>query len=145
MYSYLQSHKKYLVHLPLIIYWIILFTLTSLPTGLAIETKDISDKFLHFGAYGLLSVLLYLNLYFQDKIEVLNKFPATFTVLIASIYGLLDEIHQMFVPGRSAEFLDWLADFSGSLMAVLITGYLTRRLKEIEIEKNKLKAGTFKK
>ena len=141
MYSYLQSHKKYLVHLPLIIYWIILFILTSLPTGLAIETKDISDKFLHFGAYGLLSILLYLNLYFQDKIKILNKFPATFTVLIASIYGLLDEIHQMFVPGRSAEFLDWLADFSGSLVAVLITGYLIRRIKEIE--KNKLKSGTF--
>lgn len=143
MYSYLQSHKKYLVHFPLIIYWIILFTLTSLPTGLAIETKDISDKVLHFGAYGLLSVLLYLNLYFQDKIEVLNKFPATFTVLIASIYGLLDEIHQMLVPGRSADFLDWLADFSGSLVAVLITGYLIRRIKEIEIGKNKLKSGTF--
>jgi VanZ family protein len=135
LYSYLQAHKKYLVHLPLITYWIILFILTSLPTGLAIETKDISDKFLHFGAYGLLSVLLYLNLYFQDKIEILNKFPATFTVLIASIYGLLDEIHQMFVPGRSAEFLDWLADFSGSLLAVLITGYLIGRIKEIEIEK----------
>lgn len=143
MYSYLKSHKKYLVHLPLITYWIILFILTSLPTGFVIETKDISDKFLHFGAYGLLSVLLYVNLYFQDKIEVLNKFPATFTVLIASIYGLLDEIHQMFVPGRSAEFLDWLADFSGSLVAVLITGYLIKRIKEIEIEKNKLKAGTF--
>lgn len=143
MYSYLQSHKKYLVHLPLITYWIILFILTSLPAGFAIETKDIGDKFLHFGAYALLSVLLYLNLYFQNKIKVLNKFPATFTVLIASIYGLFDEIHQMFVPGRSAEFLDWLADFSGSLVAVLIIGYLLRRIKDIEIEKNKLKAGTF--
>lgn len=140
MYSYLQTHKKYLIHLPLIIYWIILFILTSLPSSMAITT-DVSDKVNHFGAYGLLSVLLYLNLYFQDKIEVLNKFPATFTVLIASIYGMVDEIHQMFVPGRSAEFLDWLADFSGSLVAVLITRYLIGRIKEIE--KNKLKAGTF--
>jgi VanZ family protein len=143
LYSYLQNHKKYLINLPLIIYWIILFILTSLPTGLAIETKDISDKFLHFGAYGLLSVLLYLNFYFQDKIKILNKFPATFTVLIASTYGLLDEIHQMLVPGRSTEFLDWLADFSGSLVAVLIIGYLIRVIKQIEIEKNKLKSGTF--
>ncbi len=140
MYSYLQTHKKYLIHLPLIIYWIILFILTSLPSSMAITT-DVSDKVNHFGAYGLLSVLLYLNLYFQDKIEVLNKFPATFTVLIASIYGMVDEIHQMFVPGRSAEFLDWLADFSGSLVAVLIARYLIGRIKEIE--KNKLKAGTF--
>jgi len=106
-------------------------------------TTDVSDKVNHFGAYGLLSVFLYLNLYFQDKINLLNKFPATFTILIASIYGMLDEIHQMFVPGRSAEFLDWLADFSGSLVAVLITRYLIGRIKEIEIEKNKLKSGTF--
>jgi VanZ family protein len=142
LYSYLQAHKKYLINLPLIIYWIILFVLTSLPTGMAITT-DISDKINHFGAYGLLSVLLYLNLYFQDRIKLFNRYPATFTLLIASIYGMLDEIHQMYVPGRSAEFLDWLADFSGSLMAVLITGYLIKRFREFETEKNKLKPGTF--
>lgn len=133
MYSYLQSNKKYLIHLPLIIYWIILFILTSLPTGLAIETRDVSDKLLHFGAYGLLSALLYLNLYFQNKFPLLNKYSALFTILIASVYGLLDEIHQMFVPGRSAEFLDWLADFSGSLVAVLIISYLIKKIKSYEL------------
>lgn len=134
MYSYLEKHYKYLVNFPLVIYWIILFILTSLPSSAAI-TMNVSDKIEHFGAYGLLSVFLYLNLYFQNRFELLKKFPATFTVLIASIYGMVDEIHQMYVPGRSAEFLDWLADFSGSLVAVLITRYLIGRIKEIEIEK----------
>lgn len=97
-----------------------------MPSGIAITIADISDKVNHFGGYGLLSVLLYLNMYFQNRIELFNKWPATFTVIIASIYGILDEIHQMFVPGRSAEFLDWLADFGGSLTAVLITGYLIK-------------------
>lgn len=143
MFSYLQYHKRYFIHLPLIIYWIILFILTSLPTGLAIETRDVSDKLLHFGAYGLLSVLLHLNMYFQNKFIRLKNSPATFTLVIASIYGLIDEIHQMFVSGRSAEFLDWVADFSGSLVAVLITGYIINRFKQIEIEKSKLKVGTF--
>lgn len=142
MYSYLQTNKKYLVQLPLIIYWIILFILTSLPSTLAIAT-DMNDKLNHFGAYGLLSILLYLNLHFQEKIKILSRFPAAFTVLIASIYGLLDEIHQMFVPGRSAEFLDWLADFLGSVTAVLIMGYILRKFKQNEFEKNKLKAGTL--
>lgn len=142
MYSYLQTNKKYLVQLPLIIYWIILFILTSLPSTLAIAT-DMNDKLNHFGAYGLLSILLYLNLHFQEKIKILSRFPAAFTVLIASIYGLLDEIHQMFVPGRSAEFLDWLADFLGSVTAVLITAYILRKFKQNEFEKNKLKAGTL--
>lgn len=120
--------------MPLVIYWIILFVLTSLPTGLAIETRDVSDKLLHFGAYGLLSVLLYLNLYFQNKFLLLNKYSALYTILVASVYGLLDEIHQMFVPGRSAEFLDWLADFSGSLVAVLIISYLIKKIKANELE-----------
>lgn len=124
------------------IYWIILFILTSLPSGMAITT-DISDKVNHFGAYGLLSVFLYLNLHFQNKLKLFSKYPGIFTLLIASTYGLLDEIHQMFVPGRSAEFLDWVADFSGSLIAVLITGYLIKKFKQNEIEKSKLKVGTF--
>jgi VanZ family protein len=99
-------------------------------------TVAVSDKIEHFGAYGLLSVFLYLNLSFQNKIKIFNKFPATFTVLIASLYGLLDELHQLFVPGRSAEFLDWFADFSGSLIAVLIVRFLILRIREIENKKN---------
>ena len=120
----------------------ILFVLTSLPSQMAV-TMDVSDKIEHFGAYGLLSVFLYLNLSFQNRFKIFKKFPGTFTIVIASFYGLIDELHQLLVPGRSAEFLDWLADFSGSLLAVLITGYLIKRIKEIEIEKTKLKAGTF--
>lgn len=106
-------------------------------------TTDISDKVNHFGAYGLLSVFLYLNLHFQNKLKFFSKYPGIFTLLIASTYGLLDEIHQMFVPGRSAEFLDWVANFSGSFIAVLITGYLIKKFKRTEIEKSKLKVGTF--
>lgn len=98
-------------------------------------TLDVSDKIEHFGAYGLLSVFLYLNLYFQNKFEILKKFPGTFTILIASIYGLLDELHQLLVPGRSADVLDWLADFSGSILAVLIIRYLLIWLREVELEK----------
>ncbi len=106
-------------------------------------TMDVSDKIEHFGAYGLLSVFLYLNLSFQNTFKIFKKFPGTFTIVIASFYGLLDELHQLLVPGRSADVLDWLADFSGSLVAVLITGYLIRRIKEIEVGKNKIKEGTF--
>ncbi len=134
MYSYLYKHRFYLINIPLIIYWIILFILTTLPGRMAV-TLDVSDKIEHFGAYGLLSIFLYLDLYFQNRFEILKKFPGTFTLLIASFYGLLDELHQLLVPGRSADVLDWLADFSGTLLAVLIIKYLLARLKEMETEK----------
>ncbi|HRN25734.1 MAG TPA: VanZ family protein [Ignavibacteriaceae bacterium] len=142
MYKYLEKHHKYLFNIPLIIYWLILFLLTSLPSSSAI-TIGVSDKIEHFGAYGLLSGILYLNLFFQNKFKVLKKYPATFTVLIASFYGLLDELHQLFVPGRSAEIFDWVADFSGAVVGVLITRYLLKKLQNYDYEKSKLKIGTL--
>lgn len=134
MYSYLQSHKKYLIHLPLILYWLILFSLTSLPSSNAITT-GVSDKIEHFGAYGLLGVLIYLNLFFQNSIELLKKFPAIFTIIFTSLYGLLDELHQLLVPGRSCEFLDWFADFSGALIGVIIIKWLLKILYNLSYQK----------
>ena len=135
MYSYLERNRKYIIHIPLIVYWIILFILTSLPSGMAITT-DVSDKINHFGAYGLLSIFLYSTLYFQNKFFILKKYPALFTVAIASVYGALDEFHKMYVPGRSDELLDWIADLSGSIVAVLVTRYLIEYIKKSEFEKS---------
>ena len=96
---------------------------------------DVSDKIEHFGAYGLLGVLLYSTLYFQKKYRILKEFPATFTLLFASLYGMVDELHQFFVPGRNADILDWTADFTGALVAVIITKFIIDKLKEIDQKK----------
>ncbi|MCX6954305.1 MAG: VanZ family protein [Verrucomicrobia bacterium] len=39
-------------------------------------------------------------------------------VLAASAYGVSDEFHQSFVPGRSVEVADWMADTLGAALAV---------------------------
>ena len=134
MFKYIEEHKVFFVYTPLVIYWIILLILTSLPSGMAV-TVDISDKINHFGAYGLLSVLLFLTMKFQMKYPFLKKNAIWLTVLIASSYGILDELHQMLVPGRSAEFLDWLADFSGSLLGVLIIQWLLKKYYYLAFQK----------
>lgn len=41
---------------------------------------------------------------------------AAVAVLIAGAWGVLDEIHQAFVPGRSADLADLLADVIGALL-----------------------------
>lgn len=38
--------------------------------------------------------------------------------LFAALYAGLDEVHQMFVPGRWAKIEDWLADLVGILIAI---------------------------
>jgi VanZ family protein len=134
LFKYIEEHKVYLVYIPLVIYWIILLTLTSLPSGMAV-TVNVSDKLNHFGAYGLLSVLLFLTMNFQTKYPFLKKNANWLTVLIASSYGVLDELHQMLVPGRSAEFLDWIADFSGSLLGVLIIQWLLKKYYYLAYQK----------
>jgi VanZ family protein len=134
LFKYIEEHKVYFVYTPLVIYWVILLILTSLPSGIAV-TVDVSDKVNHFGAYGLLSVLLFLTMNFQMKYPFLKKNANWLTVLIASSYGVLDELHQMLVPGRSCEFLDWLADFSGSLLGVLIIQWLLKKYYYLSFQK----------
>lgn len=134
MFKYIEEHKVYFVYTPLVIYWVILLILTSLPSGMAV-TVDVSDKVNHFGAYGLLSVLLFLTMNFQIKYPFLKKNANWITVLIASVYGILDELHQMLVPGRSAELLDWLADFSGALLGVLIIQWLLKKYYYLSFQK----------
>ena len=47
-------------------------------------------------------------------------------VLLVMFYGISDEIHQYFVPGRSSEVLDALADALGGLLGVWVMVYLVR-------------------
>jgi VanZ family protein len=125
--EYLRKNKIYLIYLPLGLYWIALFIATSIPTEY-IPAVGVSDKLNHFFAYLVLSVLLYLTFIFQEKAPLLREYPATFTLLIGSVYGIIDELHQLLIPGRHAEVLDWIADFIGVIAGVLIVKLLFLRI-----------------
>ncbi len=74
------------------------------------------DKFYHAGNFGVLAALLYLA-----------SGRAWLAVILASLYGVSDELHQSFVAGRSSDAGDWLADTTGALLAVLAVRYLLGR------------------
>lgn len=38
-------------------------------------------------------------------------------VVFVALYGISDEIHQIFVPGRTFDLGDWAADITGGLCA----------------------------
>lgn len=42
------------------------------------------------------------------------------SVIFCSLYGVSDEYHQSFVPGRLAETGDWLADTLGAAISTMI-------------------------
>lgn len=42
-----------------------------------------------------------------------------FAIMIASMYSITDEIHQIFVDGRSCQFIDWVVDTCGAITGAI--------------------------
>jgi VanZ family protein len=74
------------------------------------------DKLAHLAAYGLLATLWARALNQPDR----PWRTALIGCVIASVYGLTDEFHQSFTPGRSVEFADWVADTAGAALGVAV-------------------------
>lgn len=128
MFKYLEKRKIWLVYIPLSIYWVILFTATSLPIE-RLPSVGFNDKISHFIAYFILAVLVNLTLIYQRKSRLLFQKAPLVTIIIGLLYGAVDELHQILVPGRFAETLDWIADACGTFVGVLVVYYLINRLK----------------
>ena len=81
-------------------------------------------KTAHFSIYALLGVIFSLLLY-QYKIYGMKQF--LFAILFCFLYACSDEIHQLFVPGRSGEIKDVLLDtfggaFGSGILKILSIG-----------------------
>jgi len=105
--------------LPLIVYCLAIFIQSSFPSPVKEPDVPFFDKYLHMLAYALLGALFcraYGSLRLGDKFWHL----ALLSVLSAGLYGISDEIHQYFVPSRSAEVMDAAADFFGAAWGVFL-------------------------
>jgi VanZ family protein len=85
------------------------------------------DKIAHFSVYGLLATLL-------ARLGVGWR-AAVWALLATSAFGATDEWHQYYVPGRSCDVMDWVADTSGAALAVSLYAGLSwyRRLLEANL------------
>lgn len=78
-----------------------------------------SDKVLHAVEYAVLGALCYRALRGSGHdVWRLQAIPAA--ILLASLYGVSDEVHQAFVPFRDSNWLDWLADTVGAVIGVTV-------------------------
>ncbi|HUP53571.1 MAG TPA: VanZ family protein [Longimicrobiales bacterium] len=84
------------------------------------------DKIAHAGLYTVLGATLAYG-----KHHATPSPPHWVLVGIGALYGATDEWHQTFVPGRSPDLGDWVADVMGVLLGytglLLMLGWLTRR------------------
>jgi VanZ family protein len=92
--------------------WMILIFLLSSRPSVPLPSVTHLDKLAHFGAYAILGSFLAWG---QRRTGVLSP---VWMVAIGIAYGASDEFHQSFVPGRSAELGDWIADSLGVIVGV---------------------------
>lgn len=83
------------------------------------------DKLLHLGAYGVLGFLAMGSCRAGSCRHRTTHY--WFAVLLVGLYGVLDEFHQRFVPGRHPDVLDVLADLCGALLGAGLMFLLLRR------------------
>lgn len=98
---------------PALLYMGLIWTLSSFDLDIPIERFPLRDKGVHVVEYGVLGFLL-AHAAFRTWPRHHVVRTATLAVCITVLWGWLDEIHQAFVPGRSSEALDLLADTVGA-------------------------------
>ena len=78
-------------------------------------------KLAHFSIYFLLGIFVY-SIFSYTKVN----HKLLLSMFICIIYASLDETHQLFVYGRTAQVLDVLIDSVGSLISMLIIKVIKR-------------------
>ena len=86
----------------------------------------------HFSAYFVLGILVYSYLaeFMDRKLKLV-----LFTILICMVLASFDEVHQYFIPGRSARVFDVFVDTCGASLACGLTvlgGFLKNKLIKVK-------------
>lgn len=111
---------------PVVIYMAAIFAVQSMSHPPA--PPDLNDKAGHFLAYGGLG-LVTLRATSGGAVAGLGPGPAFAAWAVTTLYGVSDEYHQSFVPGRTPDVLDLWADAIGAASAIgvgWVSGILLR-------------------
>ena len=144
---------KYLKLLLVIVWMIVIFSFSNqkandsskLSDGLILKTvriiekinhkkysdEEILEKFVkpvrklaHFTIYLILGVLVYIYI---DEYSIKNII--LISLLVCFLYSISDEVHQIFIEGRSGKVFDVLIDTLGSFTGIIIINKILKLFK----------------
>lgn len=112
--------KKIIKFLPAVIWMGVIFYFSSRQTtgigGDSYWLRFFILKSFHLIEYAILFILWFIAL---RKIN--------YSFLISYLYSFTDELHQYFIPGRTAKLRDTLFDLAGIIIGLLIIKYLSKK------------------
>ena len=86
-------------------------------------------KCAHASVYFVLSILIFCCL----KMTKLCKWKISlFSIILSFLYACTDEFHQIFVSGRTSEWLDVAIDTTGAIIGVIIINIIFRIINIIK-------------
>jgi VanZ family protein len=113
--------KKLIITILPLLYMALIWTLSSHPADAIVNTPFSFDALmkesLHLIEFAILYWLISFAFMAQGK---WSEKASLFAAIVAILYGLTDEIHQSFVPSRSATVIDFVKDTIGVTVSYLI-------------------------
>ena len=110
--------------MPAVAWMGVIFYFSTLPESATPLRGILSDKVCHAGEYFILAFLILFALLRTTR----ARFSASFWITLAwgAVYGLSDEIHQLYVPTRQFDVADLVADVCGMVVLFLILWVLQK-------------------
>ncbi|WP_290967758.1 MULTISPECIES: VanZ family protein [Gracilimonas] len=87
------------------------------------------DKLVHLIMFGAWTFFFGLVRFLKDKFKLIPVF------IVGTLFGLIVEVLQYLLPtGRSPEFMDFIADLSGTGLAILVLYILAKKVPEFNTD-----------
>jgi len=122
----------------------VLFILSSIPGGREngpLVSPTVADV-LHVPAYGLLGLLWIFTLRDHGVTDYRSMYVA---FLVASAYGALTELNQVWIPGRYPSAFDVMSNIAGSLIFIWLYWWVSRERRVTWISGLKLRIANLQK
>ncbi len=115
--------------LPALIYMGFIFWMSSGPI-VSDTLNSYPDYVLHALGYSVLYLLLFWA--FHEGVDVTRGRGGYWVpTVVTTLYGISDELHQYFVPGRDSEVKDVAADIAGAMIGIAIILISTRLISPL--------------
>jgi len=114
-------------HLPAVLWALLIFIVSSLVVKVPPIERfgEWTDEFYHVVEYSIFGFFLARS-FAHSSVEGFRNNVFLISFFIAAFYGVTDEIHQTFVPGREGAWLDAAADAVGAFLGTLVFCFLAR-------------------
>jgi VanZ family protein len=125
--------------MPFVIACLAIFIESSFPSESYPSVEfELSDKIIHFIIYFVLFLTTFYSFSNQKKFIVLCEYSLFSSFIFTLLYGASDEFHQYFIPGRTCDIFDWIADVTGAVVAISIILLLKKLSKKNKLVNNVL-------